>query len=55
MVIGSDLVSVKPLSAPVDKIYYIDYIYVDTLEERRKKLNKIMEIIKEKQQKDEIR
>ncbi len=53
MVIGSNLVSVKPLSAPNIRLVFMDYVYEDKLKERRKKLDKIMEKIKEKQQKDE--
>ena len=50
--IGLDLVSVKPLGPPTGILHYIDYKYDDTLYQRRLKLEKIFEKIKEKQNGD---
>jgi hypothetical protein len=52
--IGIDLVTVKPLSAPTDKILFMDYKYEDDqkklLRERKEKLDRIMENIRKQKE-----
>ena len=46
--IGLDLVSVQPMKGPKMDLMYFDYVYIDKLKERRLKIEKIKERIKNK-------
>ena len=46
--IGPDLVSVQPMNSPKMNLMYFDYVYIDKLKERRLKIEKIKEQIKNK-------
>lgn len=43
----NDLLPVTPINKPSGLLYYIDYVYVDKVKERNKKLKKILKNINE--------
>lgn len=46
ILISNELIEVKPLDSPSVILYYMDYKYEDLLEVRKKKINKILERIR---------
>lgn len=41
--IGIDLVEVKPMSRPIDHVYFMDFIYRDLVKERQEKIGKLLD------------